>query len=351
LFQDITIDELLVKQEKKDLVLIDVRSPSEYLESTIPGSINIPVFNDEERAEVGTIYKQVSSEAAKERGLEIFSAKLPAFIKEFSQHKGDKVVFCWRGGMRSKTAATVLDLMGIHTNRIQGGVRAYRKWVVEALKNLTFTPTAYVLNGYTGIGKTKILKSLEKDGYPVLDLEGMAGHRGSIFGQIGLRPNNQKTFDSLVLENALRIQHSPFVLFEAESKRIGKVVMPEFLVEKKENGIQIFIEMPIEERIKHILEDYAPWEHQVECQEAFSIIKNRLHTPIAKDIEEHLQSGDFHSAVELLLKYYYDPRYNHTAMQFPEERRLTIQVNNAEEAAGKIKEIIKQTAMPKKQNV
>ncbi|MED1204016.1 tRNA 2-selenouridine(34) synthase MnmH [Heyndrickxia acidicola] len=348
MFQDITIDELLVRQKKKDLVLIDVRSPSEYRDSTIPGSINIPVFNDEERAEVGTIYKQVSSEAAKERGLEIFSAKLPAFIKEFKKYEGDKVVFCWRGGMRSKTAATVLALMGIHANRIQGGVRAYRKWVVETLKDFPFTPTAYVLNGYTGIGKTKILKSLEQEGYPVLDLEEMAGHRGSIFGQIGLKPNNQKTFDSLVLEKALRIKDSSFVLFEAESKRIGKVVMPEFLIEKKEYGIQIFIEMPIEERIKHILEDYAPWEHQKECQEAFSHIKNRLHTPIAKEIEIHLQSGDFYSAVELLLTYYYDPRYHHTAIQFPEERRLMIQVENAEEAAVKIKGIIEKAAMQKK---
>jgi tRNA 2-selenouridine synthase len=126
LFQDISIEELLELQHKKELVLIDVRSPSEYSDATIPGSLNIPLFNDTERAEIGTLYKQVSVQAAKEKGLEIVSAKLPAFIKTFEQTAGQKTVFCWRGGMRSKTTATVLSLMGIRVYRISGGIRAYR---------------------------------------------------------------------------------------------------------------------------------------------------------------------------------------------------------------------------------
>ena len=134
MFQDITVDKLLALQNKKELVLIDVRSPSEYKDATIPGSLNIPFFNDEERAEVGTLYKQDSVEAAKNRGLEIVSAKLPDFVKEFKQIEGQKAVFCWRGGMRSKTSATVLDLMGIKAYRLQGGYRAYREWVVETTR-------------------------------------------------------------------------------------------------------------------------------------------------------------------------------------------------------------------------
>src|SRR5699024_3036017 len=107
--------------------LVDVRSPSEYDEATIPGSINIPIFSDEERAEVGTIYKQVGKEEAKQRGLEIFSAKLPDFIEQFKKVNTPMTVFCWRGGMRSKTAATVLDLMGIHATRLYGGIKSYRQ--------------------------------------------------------------------------------------------------------------------------------------------------------------------------------------------------------------------------------
>ncbi|MFC3885103.1 tRNA 2-selenouridine(34) synthase MnmH [Bacillus songklensis] len=340
MFQDITIDKLLALQDQKELVLIDVRSPSEYKDATIPGSLNIPLFNDEERAEVGTIYKQVGVQAAKDRGLEIVSAKLPDFIKEFKQIDGQKAVFCWRGGMRSKTSATVLDLMGIHTYRLQGGVRAYRQWVVQTLEKLEFKPEAYVLNGYTGSGKTLLLRRLREEGYPVLDFEGMANHRGSIFGQIGLEPNNQKTFDSLLLQEVLRLQQAPFVLFEAESKRVGKAVLPEFIVEKKEQGTQLFIDIPVEERVKHILEDYRPWEHQEECIKAFRKIKSRIHTPIASKIDTDLQSGDFDSAVRLLLEYYYDPRYEYAAKQYPEERRLTIEVQNVDEAMQAIQDIL-----------
>ena len=340
MFQDITVDKLLALQNKKELILIDVRSPSEYKDATIPGSLNIPFFNDEERAEVGTLYKQDSVEAAKNRGLEIVSAKLPDFVKEFKQIEGQKAVFCWRGGMRSKTSATVLDLMGIKAYRLQGGYRAYREWIVEKLEKLEFNPKAYVLNGYTGAGKTLILQRLQQEGYPVLDLEGLANHRGSIFGQIGLEPYNQKTFDSLLFQKVFQIEQAPYVLFEAESKRIGKVSLPDFVMKKKEQGIEIFIKIPVEERIKHILEDYNPSEHQDECIKSFQRIKRRIHTPIATKIDTDLRSGDFASAVGLLLEYYYDPLYEYSAEQLPKEQRLTIQVKNVEEAVAAIKDIV-----------
>ena len=126
----------------------------EFKEATIPGSINIPVFDDAERAEIGTLYKQVGQDVAMDRGLEIFSKKLPDFIRAFKQIETPMTVFCWRGGMRSKTAATVLDLMGIHTTRLAGGVRSFRQWVVHELERQDFPPAFIVLNGYTGSGKT-----------------------------------------------------------------------------------------------------------------------------------------------------------------------------------------------------
>ncbi|HEY9578000.1 MAG TPA: rhodanese-like domain-containing protein, partial [Pseudobacillus sp.] len=169
MFQDISLPNLLALQEKETHTLIDVRSPREFNEATIPGSINIPVFNDEERAEVGTIYKQQGVEAAKERGLELFSQKLPAFIAAFKAIETPMTVFCWRGGMRSKTAATVLDLMGIRANRLAGGIRTYRQWVVHELENQQFQSRLFVLNGYTGSGKTAILQRLAENGYPVID--------------------------------------------------------------------------------------------------------------------------------------------------------------------------------------
>ncbi|MFJ7747398.1 tRNA 2-selenouridine(34) synthase MnmH [Peribacillus sp. NPDC097295] len=338
MFQDISVDELIDLKDKNELTVIDVRSPSEYKDATIPGSLNIPFFNDEERAEVGTLYKQVSAQAAKERGLEIISVKLPSFIKEFAEIEGKKAVFCWRGGMRSRTSATVLSLMGIKALRLDGGYRNYRNWVVDKLETVEWKPEAYVLNGFTGTGKTTILHRLSEEGHPILDFEGMANHRGSVFGQIGLEPNNQKKFDSLLFEGIRNVQQSPYVLLEGESKRIGKVIIPDSVLEKKEQGIQVFIELPLEERVLHILEDYQPWEHEQECLEAFMRIKRRIHTPIATQIENDLKSGNYSSAVGLLLEYYYDPLYKHTAEHYTEDRKIIIQAKNLEEAIEIIRE-------------
>ncbi|OXM83901.1 tRNA 2-selenouridine(34) synthase MnmH [Paenibacillus rigui] len=343
MFQDITIDELLALREKKEIVMIDVRSPSEYADSTIPGSLNIPLFDDAERAEVGTIYKQVSVQAAKDRGLEIFSAKLPAFIKTFEQIKEPKAVFCWRGGMRSKTTATVLSLMGIPAYRLTGGFRTYRRWVVETLGQLEFKPQVIVILGHTGTGKTSILRQLQNEGYPVLDLEGMAGHRGSIFGQVGLKANNQKTFESLLITDLLKLQQSHYVLLEGESKRIGKVVLPEMVVDKKEAATQLFIRLPIHERIRHIVEEYRPSEHKQELINAFNKIKNRIHTPVAKEIMISLEEDQFEQAVKLLLEHYYDPRYEHAMKQY-EHERIIIDASTVTEAVQAVKDYLSQTS-------
>lgn len=339
MFQDISLDEWLALREQKELTMIDVRSPSEFADSTIPGSLNVPLFDDAERAEVGTIYKQVSMQAAKDKGLEIVSAKLPVFIKTFEQIKGPKAVFCWRGGMRSKTTATVLSLMGIRAYRLTGGFRTYRKWVVAKLASFDFKPRAIVLQGHTGTGKTAILNALKREGYPVLDLEGMAGHRGSIFGQVGLKANNQKTFESLLLTDLLKLQHSTFALLEGESKRIGKAVLPEFMVDKKESGAQLFIRLPIEERVRHIVEEYKPEQHKEELIHAFQQIRKRIHTPIAAEIMTNLTGDRFDQAVMLLLEHYYDPRYEHAMNQYERERTI-IDANTVEEAALKVKDYL-----------
>ncbi|WP_102029370.1 tRNA 2-selenouridine(34) synthase MnmH [Salirhabdus sp. Marseille-P4669] len=336
MFKDISLEELFTKQ-KNGVTVVDVRSPSEHKDAKIPWSINIPVFDDRERAEVGTLYKQAGPEAAKERGIEIISRKLPSFVKQCEAIKGEKVVYCWRGGMRSKIAATMIDLAGTTAHRLSGGFRTYRNWVVDTLNNMDFKPTFYVLNGFTGIGKTKILQQLKDEDYPVIDLEKMAQHRGSIFGQIGLEPNNQKTFDSLLVHELIRYQDAPFVLIEGESKRIGKVLLPDFLLQKKNEGIQLYIELPIEERVKQILEDYSPDEHREECLSAFQRIKKRIHTPIAKEIEEDLLNGSFDVAVRLLLEYYYDPRYKHSISQYADEKTIIIKARNKHEAVEKVK--------------
>lgn len=341
MFQDITVEECLELRKRGELTLVDVRSPSEYCDASIPDSLNIPIFDDQERAEIGTIYKQVSVAAAKERGLEIVSAKLPAFIKQFAGLPNNKAVFCWRGGMRSKTTATVLSLMGIRVYRISGGYRAYRQFVVEQINEIPFQPRSFVLHGNTGNGKTAILHKLKENGHPILDLEGLAGHRGSIFGTTGAPPHNQKKFDALLLDDITAYRDSSYLVFEAESRRIGNITVPELVMNWRTQGFHILIELPIEARIKQIIQDYKPWDNLESCLRSFQVIKSRIHTPIAAEIEECLLSERYERAVELLLEHYYDPRYSHSSGGHDEQIHEVVQADSVEQAFIMVEEIIK----------
>src|SRR5699024_412657 len=160
--------ELLNKRKTKNHTLVDVRSPKELNEATIPGSIYIQIYKTEKRAEIGKLYKKKSQESVKNRDLEIFLQKLPTSINKFKKINTPMTVFCWRGGMRSKAVATVLDLMDIHVTRLHGGFKTYRQWVIEELNKKTFKPNLLVLNGHTGSSKTIMLEKLAEKGYPVI---------------------------------------------------------------------------------------------------------------------------------------------------------------------------------------
>ncbi|GEM02237.1 hypothetical protein HHA03_17690 [Halolactibacillus halophilus] len=238
--------------------------------------------------------------------------------------------------MRSKTAATVLDLMNINVNRLSGGIKAYRLWMKEQLDTVTI-PELYVLNGHTGNGKTKILQTLKSQGYPVINLEQLASHRGSIFGQIGLEPTNQRMFDLQLGEALIHYQQAPYIIIEGESSRIGRIIIPERFFNQKEISRQLFITLPIEKRIRLILSDYHPETYHDQFVEAFSIIKRRIHTPVAHRIDKALQSHDYHSVIRDLLDYYYDPRYIHSTV-YPEALITTIEASSLEEAIVQVKQ-------------
>lgn len=335
MFKDILPADLFELKEKGHVV-VDVRAPKEFKEATIPGSINIPLFTDDERALVGTTYKQKGQEMAKEIGLEIVSKKLPEYIKQFRDINSPVTVFCWRGGMRSKTAATVTDLMNVKVNRLIGGIRGYRNWIKEQMEQIALPPF-YVLNGHTGNGKTHILRQLKSEGFPVIEFEGMARHRGSIFGQIGLEPSNQRMFNLLLGEELLRYQQSPYVLVEGESARIGKVVIPDRIYQHKEKSGQLIMQLPLEERVKIILDDYNPEVDHEAFVTAFERIRRRIHTPIAKATAEALEGRNYSEAVRNLLSYYYDPHYANS-IKTTEIPLTTIRETTLELAALRIKE-------------
>jgi len=337
MFKDVTPEELL-QLKNTDHTIVDVRSPKEFEEATIPGAVNIPLFTDEERAQVGITYKHEGKEAAQDLGLEIFSKKLPAYIQQFKELDTPVTVFCWRGGMRSKTAATVTELMNIRVNRLTGGIRAYRNWMKEQL-NTIHIPQLYVLNGHTGNGKTHILRQLKEEGYPVIDLEGMASHRGSIFGQIGLKPSNQRMFNLLLGEALMKYRDEPYILIEGESRRIGNITIPERFYQHKEASPQWFIQLPVDERVKNILADYSPDDHHEQFVEAFDRIKRRLHTPVMKATEQALKDKDYPVVVENLLIHYYDPRYNHSTA-CSEDLITSVEASSADDATEKVKQVL-----------
>ncbi|RSD26194.1 tRNA 2-selenouridine(34) synthase MnmH [Mesobacillus subterraneus] len=314
--KDISVQELT---NSKNYIPVDVRAPIEHQESPIPGSINIPLFSDEERKEIGTLYKKSGEEAAKWRAMEIVSPKLPALLSEIKDLKksgAEPVVHCWRGGMRSKSVASFLEFAGLPSIRLEGGYKAYREYILEQIPKMLPEKTV-VFHGMTGTGKTEILKQLQEKGFPVVDLEQIANHRGSIFGMIGMgEAHNQKTFDALLFERLKEIQGANYFIIEAESKRIGRAAQPEDMLEKKEKGFHFLIRSSIPKRVERIYNEYVlPFKGEKwfmdEVHEKVSKLLRRVNHEIAPSLEKALIEENFRLLIELLLVHYYDPRYGH----------------------------------------
>ncbi|MDR7072248.1 tRNA 2-selenouridine(34) synthase MnmH [Fictibacillus barbaricus] len=307
----ITIDELM----GKDYLLFDVRSPKEYEEYFIPGAKSLSIFTNEERAEIGTLYKQSGKEYAVERGLGIVAPKLTGIFQkiksEMQNNPGKQVViYCARGGMRSKSISQTMNLMGIECLQLIGGIRSYRKSIEQFFHEMAKNAKRIiVIEGHTGAMKTKLLEKLQNEDYPVINLEKLAGHRGSIFGGIGEEAAAQKKFESRLYERLKEIQHSPYLIIESESKRIGRVIIPQFLLEGKFFGTRIHVHIPFTMRVKHICEVYNPSLHKEQIEEAINKLAKRISPPIRADIEEAVLNNDYEKVVSRLLESYYDPKY------------------------------------------
>jgi len=326
-------------------VLVDVRSPGEFAEGTIPGSVNVPLFTDEERAHIGTVYKQVSPAAARRLAMLTVSPKIPQIIEQMEvlMQRGDIVVYCWRGGMRSYAACTFMDLLKYPVTRLRGGYRAYRQLVMDELAQISgLHSPLVVLHGLTGVGKTRILQLLKERGEQVLDLEAMANHRGSVFGWIGLgKPHNQKTFEALLFEELRNFDPSRPVFMEAESRRIGHSVMPEWLDRDKKAGHHVLITASLEQRVERLMEDYLSYgdEHvQRELSEALHSIKRRMSLVELEEYERLLEHKQYAAFCALLLERYYDPKYKHKLQEYAGEKRV-VDANDLDRAVDRLIEI------------
>ncbi len=322
----ISLDQALSFRDR-GAVLIDVRSPAEYAESTIPGAINIPLFTDDERAEIGTMYKQVGKQEARFRGIEIVAPKIPVFIHQAREaaEKSDLplVVFCWRGGERSRAMTSFFDLAGIPAMQIEGGHKQFRNHVLSY-----FAAAAWgrllVLRGLTGVGKTLILKRLKQDGYPVVDLEGLANHRGSAFGNLGLPVQpGQKMFEALLWDELRKIPADGYVLIEGESRHIGRVLLPKALHSAMQSETSIWLKAEMASRVRCILDDYpARDDMRQEFEKPILAIKDKLGGEAVGQMLELLHAGQWEELVQDLMVRYYDPLYQHT---FP-DRRVEVEI-------------------------
>ena len=216
--------------------IIDVRSPAEFAEDHIPGAISAPVLDDEERAKVGTLYKQVSAFDAKKLGAALLAKNFARHVENLFRDKEQSwrpLVYCWRGGKRSGAAAHILREIGWSADTLEGGYKAYRRWVVQQLEEIPQQLEWRVIHGPTGSGKSRLLSALEAAGAQVLDLELLAAHRGSVLGNLPGRPQpSQKMFESLLLQKISDLQTGKPVYVEGESKKIGQLQVPEALMDR-----------------------------------------------------------------------------------------------------------------------
>ncbi len=296
-------------KESKEGIIIDVRSPAEYTNGHICGAYNIPIFSNDERAEIGTIYTKVSKEAAVERGLEIVGPKMLGYVQTAKQLSQGKTIYiyCWRGGMRSGSMAWLLETAGLDVIRLEGGYKAYRNNMYECFESLS--GKLIVLGGYTGSGKTEILHQLADMGEQVLDLEGMANHRGSAFGGFGKgnQPSSEH-FSNLLYTKLQEFTLDKVVWCENESISIGHVYMNQLFYNSLLASPVINISIPMDVRVDRLLEDYGSFDKEMYI-EAFDKIKKRLGYDKAEEAKQHIREGDLSSAVEIALSYY-DKGYN-----------------------------------------
>lgn len=286
-----------------EIPVLDVRSPAEYAAGHIPGAISFPLFTDEERAAVGTVYKQKGNQEAVLLGLDYVGPKMSGFVREAKKLApgGEILVHCWRGGMRSGSMAWLLETSGLKAQTLKGGYKAYRNLVLGSFNRPL---DLRIVGGETGSGKTEILHAIGRAGQQILDLEAIACHRGSSFGALG-QPG-QPTVEQFEneLHRALQsIDVSRPLWIEDESKSIGRVYIPNALWAMKQTAPVYRVRIPFEVRVARLLKDYGAFPKQL-LAEGVQRIQKRLGGLATQQALEALESGDLAETVRITLRYY-----------------------------------------------
>ncbi len=306
--------------------VVDVRSPGEFSHAHIPGAFPLPLFTDDQRKIIGTAYKQESRQVAVKAGLNFFSERMKTIPDEvediikskFQNSKQNKVlVHCWRGGMRSRSVAWLLDLYGFKVYTLKGGYKAFRNWVLDQFEK---EYTIHILGGYTGSGKTEVLNEMKRKGKAVIDLEALANHKGSAFGSLGQMPQpGQEMFENLLALELFRKTNEPGnsinsddipnnktqkeIWMEDESRHIGTAGIPKALWERMRQSPLCFLEIPFEERLTYILSKYGRFDKK-ELINSILRIQKRLGGLETKHAINYLLENNLRACFSILLQYY-----------------------------------------------
>jgi tRNA 2-selenouridine synthase len=294
--------------------IIDARSENEFAEDHLPGAVNWPSLNNEERQEVGTLYKQVSPFDARKRGAALVAANIARHITRdiMDKPKGWKpLVYCWRGGQRSGSLSLVLGQIGFNVHVIEGGYKAFRGALLAEVPGLAQRLQYRVVCGPTGSGKTRLLQALEAEGAQVLDLEALASHRSSVLGIIPGHPQpTQKRFDTLVWEKLRSFDPARPVFVESESKKVGNVAVPEALIEAMRASRCLLLNLADDERVQLLLEDYDFFTRDPElfCERLDALVQLRGREQV-QAWQAQVRAGAIEPVVRELLVKHYDPGY------------------------------------------
>jgi len=307
--------------------IIDVRSAGEFFAGTIPGAINVPLFDDDERSVIGTIYRHGGHEQAVEKGFDYVEKKLSELLGAFQPFASKTItVFCARGGMRSLSVVNLLMQSGYQAFQLEGGYKTYRQNVLDRLES--FQPKLIVIHGLTGSGKTRILQKLDF----AIDLEDLAGHRSSLFGGLDRTPSNQRTFESRLAHVIGSLGQEPYFI-EGESRKIGRVFIPQPLAMAMQDAVLVKVDCCLETRINRIIEDYPVADEAM--QNRIEIILKSLRQNMGQSQVEKmcllLRNRQLHELVRILLVDYYDKRYSKSMRDY--RYQLELSSENIDEAA------------------
>ena len=304
------------------LPIIDVRSPAEYEQGHITGAINIPLFSNEERAVVGTLYKKAGKEAAIFKGLDVVGVKMSGFVKKLTSALHGKprkaIVYCWRGGMRSASMAWLFDTTGFETFQIEGGYKACRAYIRE--KSGTGSPMI-VLGGMTGSGKTEILHELQKKGQQIIDLECLAHNKGSVFGYLGQSPQpSNEQFENDLFAKWLKLDSNKPVWVEDESRSIGAVGQPAPFFDRMKSAPLLLLDVPAEVRVGRLVKEYAGFDNQL-LLDALAKISQPMGGAGVAEAKTKIMEDDYTPAIRIVLAYY-DKTYQKALTRYT-KRKIT----------------------------